>query len=164
MVANLESLLCELHLHTICDSALCPNIGKCFNNKTATFLILGDICTRHCTFCAVQKGRPRPVDENEPSRLLEAVDKLGLSYVVVTSVARDDLPDGGAHQFARVIDLLHLHREGIQVEVLIPDFLGSRKALKSVIDAVPDVINHNIETVSRLYSQVRPQADVDRQR
>jgi len=162
IMLSMTGLLHGLSLHTICESALCPNIGQCFSSKTATFLILGDICTRNCTFCAVKKGIPSPVDENEPQHLLEAVEKLGLSYVVITSVTRDDLADGGASQFASVINLLHQSQNGIAVEVLVPDFLGSTEALRAVVEAGPEVINHNVETVPRLYPEVRPRADYSR--
>ena len=159
---SMKGLLDGLSLHTICESAHCPNIGGCFFRKTATFLILGDVCTRHCTFCAVKRGVPSPVDKSEPQHLLEAVEKLDLSYVVITSVTRDDLADGGASQFVRVINLLHESRNGIAVEVLIPDFLGSTEALKAVVKARPEVINHNVETIPRLYHEVRPRADYSR--
>ena len=155
-------LLENLGLDTICKSALCPNIGNCFSAGTATFLILGDTCTRHCTFCAVKKGHPAPPDGEEPRHLLEAVEKLNLSYVVITSVTRDDLPDGGAAQFAGIIKLLHERRPETIVEVLIPDFLGSVAALETVIKVRPQVINHNVETVPRLYAEVRPEADYRR--
>lgn len=161
-MVTMEETLKELSLNTICQSALCPNIGQCFSHKTATFLILGDVCTRNCTFCAVKKGVPSPVEENEPQHILEAVEKLGLSYVVITSVTRDDLDDGGAFHFVRVINLLHQSRKGIAVEVLIPDFLGSTEALSAVVEACPEVINHNVETVPRLYPEVRPRADYSR--
>ena len=151
-----------MSLHTICEDALCPNIGECFSRNTATFLILGDVCTRHCTFCVVKKGHPLPVDESEPQHLVEAVKRLDLSYVVITSVTRDDLFDGGASQFVKVINLLHENKEGAIVEVLIPDFLGSAEALRTVVAARPQVINHNIETVPRLYPEVRPEADYGR--
>jgi lipoic acid synthetase len=159
-VSTVKGLVESLSLHTICQSAHCPNIGSCFSQKTATFLILGDVCTRNCTFCAVENGSPSPVDEEEPQRILEAVDRLGLGYVVITSVTRDDLPDGGASQFATIVNLLH--REGITTEVLIPDFLGSTQAVKTVADAHPEVVSHNIETVPRLYPEVRPGADYER--
>jgi len=162
IMLSMNGLLHGLSLHTICESALCPNIGQCFSSKTATFLILGDVCTRHCTFCAVKKGVPSPVDEGEPQHLLEAVEKLDLSYVVITSVTRDDLADGGASQFVRVINLLHQSRNSIAVEVLVPDFLGSIEALRAVVEARPEVINHNVETVPRLYPEVRPGADYSR--
>jgi len=161
-MVTMEGLLKSLSLNTICQSALCPNIGQCFSRKTATFLILGDVCTRHCTFCAVKKGTPSPVEENEPQHLLEAVEKLYLSYTVITSVTRDDLADGGASQFVRVINLLHQSKNGIAVEVLIPDFLGSNQALKAVVEASPEVINHNVETIPRLYPEVRPRANYSR--
>lgn len=158
---EVEGLIGDLNLHTICTSALCPNRGNCFSNRTATFLILGDICTRQCTFCAVKKGRPLPPDESEPARLAEAAKRMNLKHVVVTSVTRDDLPDGGAVHFAEVVRELK-RRAGITVEILIPDFQGSLKALQEVIRARPDVINHNLETVPRLYPEVRPQADFHR--
>ena len=158
----MAGLLDRLSLHTICESALCPNIGACFLRGTATFLILGDVCTRHCTFCAVKKGQPLPVDDKEPQHLLEAVEKLNLSYVVITSVTRDDLSDGGASHFVKAVNILHERREGTLVEVLIPDFLGSAEALGAVVGACPQVINHNVETIPRLYPEVRPEADYRR--
>jgi len=162
IMLTMEQLLDGLSLHTICQSAHCPNVGECFSRKTATFLILGNICTRRCTFCAVEKGHPLPVDEAEPRHLLEAAEKLNLSYIVITSVTRDDLADGGASQFVRVINILRENRSGAIVEVLIPDFRGSAEALKSVVEARPQVINHNVETVPRLYPKVRPGADYSR--
>ena len=161
-MSAVEGLLDRLSLHTVCQSAHCPNIGKCFSQKTATFLILGDVCTRRCTFCAVKKGRPSQVDEKEPHHLLDAVGRLGLNYIVITSVTRDDLPDGGASQFARTINMLHENRDGAIVEVLIPDFRGSAEALETVVKAGPQVINHNVEAVPRLYPEVRPGADYSR--
>ncbi|MFQ5997403.1 MAG: lipoyl synthase [Dehalococcoidales bacterium] len=162
IMSTMKGLLDEQSLHTICESAHCPNIGRCFSEGTATFLILGDVCTRRCTFCAVKKGHPSPVDEEESQHLLEAAEKLNLSYIVITSVTRDDLSDGGASQFAKTIKILHENREGVIVEVLIPDFLGSTEALKTIVEAHPEVVNHNIETVPRLYPEVRPGADYDR--
>lgn len=162
IMLTMKGLLDGLNLHTICESALCPNIGECFSRKTATFLILGDTCTRHCTFCAVKKGLPTPIDEKEPQHLLEAVERLDLNYIVITSVTRDDLFDGGASQFVKTINTLHENRDGSIIEVLIPDFLGSAEALKAVVKACPQVINHNVETVPRLYSEVRPRADYSR--
>jgi len=162
VMEKMEGLLDSLRLHTICESAHCPNAGECFSRNTATFLILGDTCTRNCTFCAVAKGRPLPPDEQEPEHLFEAVATLGLRYVVITSVTRDDLDDGGAAHFARIIELIHEGRPETRVEVLISDFQGSREALKIVADARPEVINHNVETVPRLYPQVRPMADYRR--
>jgi lipoic acid synthetase len=162
VMSSMHGLLDGLKLHTICQSALCPNIGRCFASGTATFLILGDICTRRCTFCAVKNGQPDPIDEAEPEHLLEAVKNLGLSYVVITSVTRDDLPDGGASQFARTVCLLRENVPGITVEVLVPDFRGSEEAIRAVVASEPQVINHNVETVPRLYPEVRPGADYAR--
>jgi len=156
------SLLKRLSLHTVCQEAMCPNLFECFNKKTATFMILGKNCTRNCTFCNVSKGNPDPVDDQEPDHILQAVKELGLKYVVVTSVTRDDLPDGGASQFIKVIKKLHDFSSNLLVEVLIPDFDGNREALKGVIKASPDVLNHNVETVPRLYPEVRPMADYNR--
>jgi len=162
IMAEMNTLLGGLHLHTICQSAICPNIGDCFTRHTATFLILGNTCTRNCTFCAVSKGKPEPVDIREPQHVAEAVAKLGLKHVVITSVTRDDLPDGGAEHFASVIQLLKRQSPELTVEVLVPDFEGSLEALKIVMNAHPDVLNHNIETVPRLYPEVRPMADFNR--
>lgn len=154
-------LLRELRLGTVCQEARCPNIGECFARGTATFMILGTTCTRHCTFCAVGDGAPAPPDPREPDRVAEAARRLGLRHVVVTSVTRDDLPDGGAGHFARTIHALH---EGTPatVEVLIPDFAGRTEDLERVLDAGPEVLNHNVETVPRLYGRVRPEADYRR--
>ncbi len=162
VMSSMQGLLDGLKLHTICQSALCPNIHRCFTAGTATFLILGDVCSRRCTFCAVKKGRPSPVDGAEPEHLLQAVQKLGLRYVVITSVTRDDLPDGGAAQFARTVTLLRENVADIMVEVLVPDFLGSKEAIRAVVESGPQVINHNVETVPRLYAEVRPGADYSR--
>ena len=146
-------------LHTVCQEANCPNIFECFSQHTATFLILGERCTRHCTFCAVEKGPIGPPDPDEPRRVADAAAKMELNYVVVTSVTRDDLEDGGAGQFAETIRALRQEIDGIRIEVLIPDFQGAAAALQTVLDAGPDILNHNIETVPRLYPEVRPQAD-----
>jgi lipoic acid synthetase len=151
-----------LSLHTICESAQCPNVGDCFSRRTATFLILGDVCTRNCRFCAVAKGKPLAVDDEEPEHLLAAVAELGLRYVVITSVTRDDLSDGGAAHFAGTIRLLREKRPGTLVEVLIPDFQGSLEALRVVVEAGPQVLNHNVETVPRFYPEVRALADYRR--
>jgi lipoic acid synthetase len=152
-------LLKECNLHTVCEEALCPNLGECFSNGTATFMILGDHCTRDCRFCAVLHGLPEPPDKNEPQKVAAAIKALGLRYAVVTSVTRDDLPDGGAEHFAETIRAIRNHNPETQVEVLIPDFQGSAEDLKIVVAASPHVLNHNMETVPRLYPQVRPQAD-----
>jgi len=156
---EVSGLLRNLGLHTICEEARCPNIGECFGRRTATLLILGCICTRNCRFCAVEKGKPFSPDEKEPKRAREIVKKLGLRYVVITSPSRDDLSDGGATQFASTISTL---RDVADVEVLVPDFGGDRNALKMVIDEGPYVLNHNIETISRLYPKIRPMADYKR--
>ena len=142
-------------LHTVCEEAHCPNIGECWGHGTATFMILGDTCTRGCRYCAVNKGMPTELDLDEPARLAEAVVRMGLSYVVITSVDRDDLSDGGAGIFAECIREIHVRSPGTSVEVLIPDFQGNRVALQTVIDARPDVLNHNVETVPRLYRRAR---------
>lgn len=154
-----RQLLRKGSLHTVCQEAQCPNMFECFSRHTATFLILGDRCTRNCRFCAVQQGPDAPPDPGEPERVAVAAREMGLTYVVITSVTRDDLPDGGASVFAGVITALRDSSPGIRVEVLIPDFKGDPLALQAVLDAGPDVLNHNIETVPRLYSRVRPQAD-----
>jgi len=152
----------NLSLHTVCQEAQCPNIFECFSKKTATFLILGDVCTRNCTFCDVKKGKPREVDKNEPQKVAEAVKTLSLRYVVVTSVTRDDLDDGGAEHFAAVIDKIKKLNPQTKVEVLIPDFKGDVEAIYKVVRARPDVLSHNVETVPRLYPTVRPKADYER--
>jgi len=149
-------------LHTVCEEARCPNQGKCFSKSTAAFLILGDNCTRRCGFCAVGHESPGPVDLKEPERLAETVKELGLNYVVVTSVTRDDLPDGGAGQFAETIRQIRFLNPEARIEVLTPDFKGDEKALEIVLSAGPDVFNHNIETVEHFYLSVRPQADYQR--
>ncbi|MCD6521607.1 lipoyl synthase [Candidatus Calescamantes bacterium] len=159
-VNDLLSLLSHHRLHTICQSAHCPNLPECFSRGTATFLILGNICTRNCTFCMVKKGKPLPVDTQEPERIKEMAKLLGLKYVVITSVTRDDLPDGGAEHFKRTIRTLH--EEGMKAEVLVPDFQGDKGALVKVVEEKPEVFAHNLETVPRLYPSVRPQADYDR--
>jgi lipoic acid synthetase len=161
-VKAMEGNLEQNRLHTICQEACCPNQGECFSKGVATFLIMGNVCTRNCRFCAVDSGTPMELDAHEPLRLAEEVKRLGLRFVVVTSVTRDDLPDGGATHFARVIEVMRRECPGVGIEVLIPDFQGSRPSLKTVVDAAPDVLNHNIETVPRLYTSVRPQADYRR--
>ena len=155
---KVRELVQQSQLHTVCESARCPNIGECWNRRTATFMILGDVCTRHCRFCAVAGGRPAHVDPGEPERVAEAVAALGLKYAVLTSVNRDDLADGGAGHFAKTIAAIRRIRPECKIEVLIPDFEGSKAALQVVLDAGPDVLNHNIETVPHLYPKVRPEA------
>lgn len=158
----LKSLLADSNLHTVCQEANCPNVNHCFGNKTATFLILGNICTRGCRFCDIKRGTPLPVDSDEPKRVAVAVKKLGLEYAVITSVTRDDLSDGGAFVFSRTIQEIRNLVPNCKVELLIPDFLGSFESLKIVLDRKPDVLNHNLETVKRLYPQVRRGADYQR--
>lgn len=155
-------LLTRAKLNTVCQAASCPNIYECFSRHTATFLILGDRCTRNCSFCAVQKGQPHPIDPDEPRRVAEAVAQMALDYVVITSVTRDDLHDGGAAQFAAAIDQIRLKNSATRVEVLIPDFQGITDHLNVVLNSGPDVINHNMETIPRLYPRVRPQANYRR--
>ena len=152
---RLKSLMRDLGLHTVCEEARCPNIGECWDHGTATFMILGDVCTRACSYCAVAHGRPAVVDAAEPARVAEAIAILGLDYVVVTSVDRDDLADGGASIFAETIRETRARTTECRIEVLIPDFQGNETALRSVLDARPDVLNHNTETVPRLYRMAR---------
>ncbi|HEX5239956.1 MAG TPA: lipoyl synthase [Candidatus Limnocylindrales bacterium] len=159
---DLKHLLRGLNLNTVCEEAHCPNIGECWDQRTATIMILGDTCTRACGFCNIKTGRPTWFDEDEPRRVAEAVSHLGLEHVVVTSVARDDLPDGGAHVFANTIRELRTRLPGMGVEVLIPDFNGEESALRSVMEAGPDILNHNLETVRRLQKPVRKRARWDR--
>ncbi len=158
----LKSFLADSSLHTVCQEANCPNINHCFGNKTATFLILGNICTRGCRFCNVKRGTPQAMDKDEPKRIAFAVKELGLSYAVITSVTRDDLSDGGASLFAQTIQEIRNLIPDCKTEVLIPDFFGSLESLKMVLDGKPDVLNHNLETVKRLYPQVRKDADYQR--
>src|ERR1700675_1662786 len=160
---DLKRIMRTLDLHTVCESARCPNMGECWEHGTATFMILGDICTRACGFCAVPSGKPLgPPAEDEPERVAEAVARMGLLYAVVTSVNRDDQPDGGATIFARTINEIRARVPGCKVEVLIPDFRGDWAALETVMAAKPDVLNHNMETVPRLYRQVRKGAVYER--
>jgi lipoyl synthase len=159
---RIKSILTEAELHTVCEEARCPNLGECFSQGTATLLILGRVCTRDCGFCAVEHGSPVPPDEAEPLHVAQAMKRMGLRYVVITSVTRDDLSDGGAYHFARTIQAIREMDQGIKVEVLIPDFKGDWRSLGQVLQAGPDVLNHNIETVRRLYPEVRPQADYER--
>ncbi len=157
-VRQVEGMMREARLHTVCESARCPNLGECWSKKTATFMILGDICTRSCGFCAIKVGRPESVDAHEPHRVAETARAMGLKHIVVTSVARDELADEGAGQFAATIRALRQEIPNAIVEVLTPDFKGKRWCVKIVVDAKPDIYNHNIETVERLSPTVRPQA------
>ncbi|MFQ5601031.1 MAG: lipoyl synthase [Candidatus Krumholzibacteriia bacterium] len=159
---QVRGLVQEHALHTVCESARCPNIGECWGARTATFMILGDVCTRSCGFCAVKTGRPLGVDLDEPERVARAVRTLGLRHAVITSVNRDELPDGGAAVFAACIRAIRRELPTCRVEVLIPDFQGSWDALQMVLEAEPEILNHNTETVPRLYRRVRPQAKYER--
>jgi len=159
---DIRRLTKELNLHTICEEARCPNIWECWNSRTATFLLLGEICTRRCHYCAVTTGRPLPLDEAEPDRVSAAVKALGLRHAVLTSVNRDELPDGGARIFADTIKAIRRDLPTCTIEVLIPDFLGEAAALETLLSAKPEVLNHNIETVPRIFSLVRPQGRYDR--
>lgn len=160
LAGQTSGLLAHLELPTVCDSARCPNRGECFSHHTATFLILGDVCTRRCAFCAVKHGRPEGApDASEPERLASAVSELRLSHVVITSVTRDDLEDGGAGHYGRVVQELRNRCPGVRIEILVPDFLGSGDALLTVLKARPDILAHNVETVPRLYREVRRGAD-----
>jgi lipoyl synthase len=159
---SLKRLARSLNLHTVCESAHCPNIGECWHHKTATFMMLGNLCTRRCGFCAVPKGRPEPIDLDEPRRVAEAVAALGLEFAVITSVNRDDDLVGGARVFAMVIDEIRKRAPGVKVEVLIPDFQGDREAIQIVVDAQPEILNHNTESVPRLYRVVRSGARYER--
>lgn len=154
-----RNIIREQKLHTVCEEAACPNKFECFGEKTATFLILGSNCTRNCTFCLISDQPPEGLDVSEPYRVAEAVTKMGLNYAVITSVARDDLEDGGASIFAEAIEMIRKLNPGCLVEVLTPDFQGNEEAIQKVLRAEPDVFNHNIETVKRLYPEIRPQAD-----
>ncbi len=160
--SELQQLMRRKSLHTVCEEARCPNIGECWTYGTATFMILGEICTRACAFCAVTSGRPQGLDTDEPQRVAEAVAQMGLRHAVVTSVDRDDLPDGGAGIFASTIRAIHERTPGCQVEVLTPDFQGSSASLELVMAAQPEVFNHNIETVPRLFPRVRPKSGYQR--
>lgn len=158
-ILMLRKLINDDLIHTVCESAKCPNIGECFSSKTATFMILGDICTRNCKFCGIAKGKPGPVDKTEPKRVAQAAKKLGLNYVVVTSVTRDDLPDKGAGQFMKTIRELKNEINGVKVEVLIPDMGADKELIKKIIDQEPYILNHNLEMAPRLYEKLRPISD-----
>ena len=158
-LSDMKEMLDSLNLHTVCESATCPNVGTCFSEGTATFMILGDFCTRNCGFCSVKHGTPLPVDPEEPLHIAQASKKLNLKHVVVTSVTRDDLPDGGAKQFADTIRQINQHLPDASTDVLIPDLKGSKENLKTVVEAKPDILAHNLETVPRLYKTARQQAN-----
>src|SRR5579859_3212341 len=155
---DLKQMVRSGRLHTVCEEARCPNIFDCWNRRTATFMILGDVCTRACRFCAVTSGRPTEMDLGEPLRVADSVAQLGLRHAVITSVDRDDLRDGGAEIFARTIRAIRRRSPDTSIEVLTPDFAGDRSAIRSVVEAGPDIFNHNTETVPRLYARIRPRA------
>ena len=157
----LKTLMRDNELHTVCEEAHCPNIGECWERGTATFMILGDICTRACAYCAVTTGKPLGLDLEEPARLAETVERMGLKYAVITAVNRDDLPDGGAFIFAQCVRQVRKRVQGCKVELLIPDFEGNWSALATVMSSKPDTLNHNIETVRRIFGRVRPKGDYD---
>jgi lipoic acid synthetase len=161
-VARMESVLRVRNLHTVCESALCPNLGTCFGHGTATFMIMGDVCTRGCRFCGVGTGTPEELDPKEPEHVADAAASLGLAHVVITSVTRDDLPDGGAAHYVATMRAVRERLPQATVEVLVPDFGGSEASADMLLSEVPEVFNHNLETVPRLYGQVRPQAEYDR--
>jgi len=159
---DIKNLIADLRLNTVCESAQCPNIGECWGQRTATFMILGDICTRSCGFCAIKTGKPDTLDEDEPERVAAAIARLDLRHAVITSVNRDELPDGGARIFARTIQAIQHQCPQTTIEVLIPDFKGDWRALSTVMAARPDILNHNIESPPRLYYKMRPQAQYER--
>ncbi len=159
---RMKDLLRTANLHTVCEEAVCPNIGECFGQGTATFLILGDVCTRRCNYCAVAKGVPSALEEGEPEKIALAVEHIGLRHIVITSVTRDDLPEGGAGHYAKTIESIRAHNPTCTIEVLIPDFKGSENALEIVLNEMPQILNHNLETVPRLYPEARPDADYER--
>ena len=159
---NVRRLLKEHNLHTICESGRCPNKAECYAHNTASFLIMGDICTRNCRYCNVSTGKPLALDENEPEKLAKTIEALGLKYAVITSVTRDDLSDGGANHFAKTINAIKNVSSDIKVEVLVPDFKGNKNSIDIVLNANPDVFNHNIEVVPSLYKTARPQGDFQR--
>jgi lipoic acid synthetase len=161
-IQKVKSILEQTDLHTVCEEARCPNLGECFSGGTSTFLILGRTCTRNCSFCAVENGIPVLPDATEPQKVAQAVQKMGLRYVVITSVTRDDLPDGGASLFVKTIQAIRTLDSKIKIEALIPDFQGDPSSLEIVLKEGPDVLNHNVETIARLYLKVRPQADYKR--
>jgi lipoic acid synthetase len=161
-LSSVKAVLSRLSLNTVCSAANCPNKMECFNRGTATFLIMGDVCTRRCRFCNIDAGKPSPLDPQEPGRIADAAEELGLKHVVITSVTRDDLADGGAGHYAKTVAAVRERTPGVRIEVLIPDFQGDETALRTVLHAGPDILNHNVETVPRLYRDVRPQAEYTR--
>ena len=161
-VREVQQILRNLSLHTVCEESMCPNIGKCFEKKTATFLVMGGICTRNCKFCDIQFGKPLPLDPEEPDHIVEATKKLGLRHVVITSVTRDDLKDGGAAHFAEITRKLREYDKELVIELLIPDLKGREEDIKTIVESKPDIINHNIEVIPRLFRKVTPQANYEK--
>jgi len=161
-INQVQELLTNLKLNTVCQSAKCPNIFECFSKKTATFMLMGNICTRNCAFCGVKSGKPQDLDKFEPENIAKAVNEMGLSYIVLTSVTRDDLGDGGANHFAKTVREIKMINPNLKVECLIPDFKGNKENLKILLDAKPDVLNHNLETIKRNYKTIRYQASYNR--
>ena len=160
-IREVQEILRKLKLHTVCEESMCPNIGKCFEKKTATFLVMGDVCTRNCKFCDIKFGRPGPLDEDEPQHILEAAKKLSLRHIVVTSVTRDDLPDGGAAHYVVITKKLREYDENLIIELLIPDMKGKEADIQTIVDAKPDIINHNVEVVPRLFREITPQSNYE---
>jgi lipoic acid synthetase len=161
-ISEVKRLIDSSHLHTVCQSAKCPNIFECFSRKTSTFMLMGDICTRNCAFCGVNSGKPGSLDKDEPEKIARAVKEMGLKYVVITSVTRDDLDDGGASQFLATVDTIKKLNREVRIECLIPDLGGDEKSLEKLLSGDLDVLNHNVETVRQNYSKARKQADYDR--
>ena len=160
-IREVQQILRSLNLHTVCEESMCPNISKCFEKKTATFLVMGSICTRNCRFCDIQFGKPLPLDPEEPDHIVEATKKLGLRHVVITSVTRDDLKDGGAAHFAEITKKLRAYDKNLIIELLIPDLKGKDEHIRTIVEAKPDIINHNIEVIPRLFRKVTPQANYE---
>ncbi|MHA1953180.1 MAG: lipoyl synthase [Candidatus Heimdallarchaeaceae archaeon] len=161
-IREVQQILRKLNLHTVCEESMCPNISKCFEKKTATFLVMGGICTRNCKFCDIRFGKPLPLDPLEPNHIVEATKKLGLRHVVITSVTRDDLPDGGAAHFAEITEKLRAYDNNLIIELLIPDLKGKEEHIRTVVESKPDIINHNIEVIPRLFRKVTPQANYEK--
>ena len=161
-IREVQQILRKLNLHTVCEESMCPNIGKCFEKKTATFLVMGGICTRNCKFCDIKFGKPLPLDPLEPDHIVEATKKLGLRHVVITSVTRDDLSDGGATHFAEITEKLRGYDKDLIIELLIPDLKGNEDHIRTIVESKPDIINHNIEVIPRLFRKVTPQANYEK--
>ena len=161
-IRKVQNMLRKLNLRTVCEESMCPNIGKCFAKKTATFLVMGDICTRDCQFCDIKHGKPHVLDSKEPDHIVEAVKKLGLKHAVITSVTRDDLPDGGAAHFAKITRKIREYDKDIIIELLIPDLKGKKEDIRTVVESSPNIVNHNVEVVPRLFNKVTPQAKYEK--